>query len=154
MYSTISINITNMEVTKETNWQFIYKQRYCNEIKDFCRDILETRDNYSTLPKEKQLEVTKKYLKIFKETLKIFEIFFANNCYFISEDRLVVIYILSCNILKNGMLFYKLYSIMHKIDKREQCIKSTYFKNQYINIFKEINIFFYKRLEIEGSYGL
>lgn len=70
MYSTISINITNMEVTKETNWQFIYKQRYCNEIKDFCRDILETRDNYSTLPKEKQLEVTKKYLKIFKETLK------------------------------------------------------------------------------------
>lgn len=144
----------NMEVIKETNWQHIYKQSYYYQIEDFYRYILEVRDNYSVLPKEEQRMVTEKYLQIFKETLKIFEIFFANNCFFISEDRLIVIYILSCNILKNGMLFFKLYSAIHKIEKKEKCIKCVYLKNQYINIFKEIKSFFDKRVNIESSYDL
>lgn len=143
-----------MKFEQEINWQYLYKHSYRNQVEKFCKYIADIKDSYSDLPQETQLLITRKYLKIFKETLKIFEVFFANNCYFISEDRLIVIYILSCNILQDGMLFYKLYTALKKIEKKEQCIKNLYLKNKFINIFREIEQFFDERLKIESSYDL
>ena len=52
------------------------------------------------------------------------------------------------------MLFYKLYTALKKIEKKEQCIKNLYLKNKFINIFREIEQFFDERLKIESSYDL
>lgn len=144
----------SMDFEKGVNWQFIYKNNYRNQVENFYDYILAKRDGYSNLSKKSQQLITEKYLNIFKKTLKIFEIFFANNCYFISEDRLIVVYILSCNILKDGMPFYRLYLTINKIEKKKQEIKKLYLSDKYIDLFKEIEYFFEQRLKLESSYGL
>ena len=143
-----------MELKDELNWQYIYKNSYHRNFEDFYKYMLSNRKNYLKLSDENRQIITEKYLYFYEKTLKLFEVFFANNCYFISENRLIVIYILSCNILAKGNLLYELYVEMKNVKDKKCCIGAKFIKNNYINLFKEISNFFNKRLEIEDSYGL
>lgn len=143
-----------MEFNKQLNWKHLYRHQYYKSFIEFYDFIIKVRENFYDNSHFERKLISEKYLNFYNETLKLFEVFFANNCYFLSEERLIVIYILSCNILQDGILFYKLHLALKDLQNDNCCLDKEYLTDEYLNLFKQINVFFERRMDLEKNYDL
>lgn len=143
-----------MEFNKQLDWKYLYRHQYYKSFIEFYEFIIKVRENFYNNSLFEQKLIRKKYLNFYNETLNLFEVFFANNCYFLSEERLIVIYILSCNILQDGILFYKLHLVLKDLQDDNNSLDKEYLTDKYLNLFKQINVFLKKRMDLEKDYDL
>lgn len=142
------------EKEKEIIWSDIYKDEYSQHFKDFYNFINSTEIKYKNLSKEQISNIGRQYFDFYEETIEMFQYFFCYNCFFIKEFRLIVAYILSCNILKNNLLFYELYLEMKNLKNKKFQIAQKFLKQEYVTIFSELNNFLQERTIIEDSYAM
>ncbi len=141
-----------MSNNNEKLWLNIYQNDYREVFKNFSREILYIRSNYKALSQKELMHFANTYLKIFETTVNLFKYFFnCENVLLLEDTRLIIIYILKCNILHNSILLYEIYLEMKKIKKTGRIVAKKYLANKYLDIFVQINKFFESRLETEKN---
>lgn len=116
-------------------------------------DLSFARNNYLILSESEKHAITQKYLICWEEMLALLKEFVARNTLMILSSRLIVIYVLNCNIFDDGVDFYKLYLEMEKLKKSKLFISKKYLQPRYINLFFKINDFLKERKQKEEMYG-
>ena len=88
-----------MSLNNEFKWANIYKNDFADNFQSFNNKVLNVRRNYKNYSSSELIEFSQNYLKFFEKTIELFKYYFNNNkLLFIQETRLIVIYILKCNI--------------------------------------------------------
>ena len=135
------------------NWQELYLNQYVSQYNSFLElfmlaqtDIENKTFSYSSMMLEQ-------YSKFFEETLFILQKFFQFNSLQTFENRVIVVYFLRCNILKNGYIFYDLYKKISE-KKYTKTDITELFNIKYLEQFTEIKNFLEERIKKEEIYGI
>ena len=143
-----------MSLNNEFKWANIYKNDFADNFQSFNNKVLNVRRNYKNYSSSELIEFSQNYLKFFEKTIELFKYYFNNNkLLFIQETRLIVIYILKCNILQNGILLYEIYLEMKKIKDSKLIVSKKFLTAKYFNIFVQINKFFELQQKMEDNNG-
>ncbi len=146
-------NVFIVMYKEQSIWFSMYLGGYSENFKNFHSFIMDVRPKYNKSSKRLMKDVSKKFIDFFDETICLLKYFInSNNLLLLCDTRLIVIYILKCNILKNGILFYDIYLEMVKLKKRKKYISSKYLSDQYMDVFVQFNEFLKKRIELESCY--
>ena len=141
-----------MSLNNEFKWANIYKNDFADNFQSFNNKVLNVRRNYKNYSSSELIEFSQNYLKFFEKTIELFKYYFNNNkLLFIQETRLIVIYILKCNILQNGILLYEIYLEMKKIKDSKLIVSKKILTTKYFNIFVQINKFFELQQKMEDN---
>ncbi len=141
-----------MSLNNEFKWANIYKNDFADNFQSFNNKVLNVRRNYKNYSSSELIEFSQNYLKFFEKTIELFKYYFNNNkLLFIQETRLIVIYILKCNILQNGILLYEIYLEMKKIKDSKLIVSKKFLTAKYFNIFVQINKFFELQQKMEDN---
>ena len=141
-----------MSLNNEFKWANIYKNDFADNFQSFNNKVLNVRRNYKNYSSSELIEFSQNYLKFFEKTIELFKYYFNNNkLLLLQETRLIVIYILKCNILQNGILLYEIYLEMKKIKDSKLIVSKKILTTKYFNIFVQINKFFELQQKMEDN---
>ena len=141
-----------MSLNNEFKWANIYKNDFADNFQSFNNKVLNVRRNYKNYSSSELIEFSQNYLKFFEKTIELFKYYFNNNkLLLLQETRLIVIYILKCNILQNGILLYEIYLEMKKIKDSKLIVSKKFLTTKYFNIFVQINKFFELQQKMEDN---
>lgn len=141
-----------MSLNNEFKWANIYKNDFADNFQSFNNKVLNVRRNYKNYSSSELIEFSQNYLKFFEKTIELFKYYFNNNkLLLLQETRLIVIYILKCNILQNGILLYEIYLEMKKIKDSKLIVSKKILTAKYFNIFVQINKFFELQQKMEDN---
>ncbi len=141
-----------MSLNNEFKWANIYKNDFADNFQSFNNKVLNVRRNYKNYSSSELIEFSQNYLKFFEKTIELFKYYFNNNkLLLLQETRLIVIYILKCNILQNGILLYEIYLEMKKIKDSKLIVSKKILTAKYFNIFVQINKFFEQQQKMEDN---
>ena len=144
-----------MSTKKRYIWSDCYKLNYKNHFEKFYQELQQFNQNYNSCGKAELTKLSTDYLTFFYETIELLRLFINNNMLVrLDSTRLIVIYLLKCNLLNNGILFYNIYLKMEKLKQTKTIIAKKYLNDKYVDIFVQINNLFKNRISLEENFEI
>ncbi|MFR1503561.1 MAG: hypothetical protein ACLSUS_05605 [Opitutales bacterium] len=142
---------------KVQDWKVYYNNYYKRSYELFIDYFQYVQKAYKNMPLKEKADFWKKYYYFTQKTLRIFTYLFFCNGVCVKNFKITLLYILNFEITQSGQELFYLVNELNSLKNSKFLItdqsQEQLLALQYINIFKQLNLFLEKRQKYEALYG-